>query len=250
MRPSPLRYAAAMDLVVISRRLAEETAGLSFERPVAYVYRPLQYAWAPHRAYLERWGKGERQCLWLGMNPGPFGMAQTGVPFGDVTMVRDFLGIEAKVGRPEREHPQRPVRGFRCARSEVSGTRLWGYVRDRFGTPEAFFTRFFVANYCPLSFLESSGANRTPDRLPAAERAPLFAACDEALRATVEAMKPRLVLGVGTFAAARATAALVGLGVEVGTMPHPSPASPAANGGWADLAEAALRRHRMVPGTT
>src|SRR5688572_32536315 len=95
------------------------------------------------------------------MNPGPFGMAQTGVPFGDVAMVRDWLGIVAAVAKPRDEHPKRPVLGFECQRSEVSGARLWGWARARFGTPQRFFERFFVANYCPLAFMESSGANRT-----------------------------------------------------------------------------------------
>jgi single-strand selective monofunctional uracil DNA glycosylase len=204
----------------------------------------LEYAFEPHRAYLERYGQRPRQALWLGMNPGPFGMAQTGVPFGDVGLVRDFLGIQAPVGRPPREHPKRPVHGFACTRGEVSGRRLWGFVQARWGVPEEFFRRHFVLNYCPLAFVEASGKNRTPDHLPAAEREPLFAACDEALRAAVEALGVTTVLGVGAFAQARATAALEGVGgrggVRVLPLPHPSPASPAANRGWDALAERAL----------
>jgi single-strand selective monofunctional uracil DNA glycosylase len=175
------------------------------------------------------------------MNPGPFGMAQTGVPFGDVSMVRDFLGIEAAVGRPEREHPKRPVAGFGCARREVSGTRLWGFARERFGTAERFFERFFVANHCPLVFMEEGGANVTPDRLPAHEREPLLAACDEALADVVTILRPSVVVGVGAFAAERARAALDGFDVRVGSIPHPSPANPAANRDWAGAATRALR---------
>jgi single-strand selective monofunctional uracil DNA glycosylase len=228
-------------VVEIAEVLRERVERLRFAAPVAHVYDPLVYAWEPHEAYLRRWMSGPREVLLLGMNPGPFGMAQTGVPFGDVAMVRDFLGITGAVGRPPREHPRRPVTGFACPRAEVSGGRLWGFARDRFGTPERFFERFAVANYCPLVFMEESGANRTPDRLPAGEREPLFAACDEALRATVEAARPRLVVGVGGFAEGRARAALAGLSVTVGRIPHPSPASPAANRGWDTLAEGALR---------
>jgi single-strand selective monofunctional uracil DNA glycosylase len=168
-------------------------------------------------------------------------MAQTGVPFGEVAMVRDWLGIEGAVGSPPNPHPKRPVEGFACRRSEVSGRRLWGWARDRFGTPERFFARFFVANYCPLAFLEASGRNRTPDKLPAAERAPLFAACDRALRRTVELLAPRRVVGIGGFAEARARAALDGIDVPIGGILHPSPASPAANLGWSRQAERQLR---------
>lgn len=230
-------------LVQASRTLARAVDALSFAPPVHTVYDPLTYARAPHELYLERFGGGRKEAVFVGMNPGPFGMAQTGVPFGDVTMVRDFLGIEAEVGRPATEHPKRPIEGFRCRRSEVSGTRLWGWARDRFGTSEAFFARFFVWNYCPLAFVEASGANRTPDKLPAREREPLFAACDDALVAMVTALEPSLVIGVGAWAKARAESALAGrvpAGVRFGTVLHPSPASPRANRGWAQQAEADL----------
>lgn len=229
-----------MTLERIARRLREEVDALEFAPPVAYVYNPLDYAWAPHRAYLQRYGSGTPRAILLGMNPGPFGMAQTGVPFGDVALVRDWLGIEAEVGHPRREHPKRPIAGFDCHRGEVSGKRLWGWARERFGTPERFFATFFVANYCPLCFMEASGRNLTPDKLPRAEREPLFAACDRALRATVEALAPAYVVGIGAFAAGRARDALANVDVIIGTAPHPSPASPAANRGWARQMDKAL----------
>ena len=230
-----------MTLIDISRALSERVAALRFAEPVACVYNPLEYARAPHEQYLSRYGSGTKEVLLLGMNPGPFGMAQTGVPFGDVAMVRDWLGIDAPVAKPVREHPKRPVLGFACRRSEVSGTRLWGWARDRFGTPERFFARFFVANYCPLVFMETSAANRTPDKLPAAEAAALFAACDDALRDVVRLLRPRLVVGVGAFAERRARAALGGSDLAIGTILHPSPASPLANRGWAVTVERQLR---------
>jgi len=230
----------AESLEAIAESLSRDLDGLRFAPPVAHVYNPLVYARAPYREYLRRYGRGRKEVVLLGMNPGPFGMAQTGVPFGCVSLVRGFLGIEGPVGRPPGEHPKRPVLGFACPREEVSGARLWGFVRERFGTPERFFARFFVANYCPLLFLEASGRNRTPAQLPAAERAPLLAACDAALRRTVEVLQPRLVVGIGRFAEARARETLAGTGVAVGAIPHPSPASPAANRGWSRTATRAL----------
>lgn len=230
-------------LVKISRDLSRDVARLRFGPPVEYVYNPLEYARIPHEAYLERYGNAPKRVLFLGMNPGPFGMAQTGVPFGDVALVRDFLGIQGTVERPGREHPKRPVLGFECARSEVSGTRLWGFARDRFKTPRAFFRTCFVVNYCPLAFVERSGKNFTPDKLPAAERAPLFAACDRALARISDALEPRFVIGVGAFAANRAREALTTFDGVIGTVLHPSPASPKANRGWAKLAEAELRAY-------
>jgi single-strand selective monofunctional uracil DNA glycosylase len=228
-------------LVEISRSLSERVASLRFADPVSTVYNPLDYARIPHELYLSRYGNGPKEVLLLGMNPGPFGMAQTGVPFGDVAMVRDWLGVVGAVAKPRDEHPKRPVLGFDCERSEVSGTRLWGWARERFGTPQRFFERFFVANYCPLVFMESSGANRTPDKLLAAEQNALCGACDDALRDAVRALQPRLVVGVGGFAERRARAALAGVGVAIGAILHPSPASPLANQGWAPKIEQQLR---------
>jgi single-strand selective monofunctional uracil DNA glycosylase len=228
------------NLVSISRRLSARVARLRFGAPVTHVYNPLEYARAPHERYLERYGRAPKEVVLLGMNPGPFGMAQTGIPFGDVRLARDWLGIEAPVGRPAREHPKRPVLGFACPRSEVSGTRLWGWARERFRTPERFFARFFVANYCPLCFMERSGRNFTPDALPVRERTALFEACDQALREAIAALRPRFVVGVGEFAAARAKSALALTGVTLGSILHPSPASPRANRGWARFAEEQL----------
>ena len=233
------------ELVVISRELAAEVDALAFPS-VPFVYNPLVYARVPHEAYLERWGaKRPREVLMVGMNPGPFGMAQTGVPFGDVAMVRDFLGIEGPVERPPHEHPRRPIAGFACHRSEVSGTRFWGWARDRFGTAERFFERVYVANWCPLVFMEESGRNRPPDKLPAAECAPLFRVCNDAFARVVEVMRPSLVVAIGGFAERRAREAL-GDGARIGRILHPSPASPAAND-WAAVADGQLRSLGFEP---
>jgi len=229
-----------MSLLRVADRLVRELAGLEFGPPVTHVYNPLKYAQPAFRAYVERFGQAPREIVLLGMNPGPWGMAQTGVPFGEVGMVRGWLGIDAEIGKPRDEHPKRPVTGLSCGRSEVSGARLWGWARDRFGAPERFFKRFIILNYCPLCFMEESGRNRTPDKLPAREREPLFEACDAALRASVEHIEPTWVIGIGRFAEQRARVALDGEDVRIGTILHPSPASPAANRNWAKQAEAQL----------
>ena len=240
------RRSADGELLAIGDRLSGELAALRFRAPVAFVYDPLDYARDAYAAYVTRFGATAKEVLLVGMNPGPFGMAQTGVPFGEVASVRDWLGIRTSVGKPPREHPKRPVAGFDCHRAEVSGQRLWGWARRRFGTPEAFFERFFVANYCPLLFLESSGRNLPLDKLAADEQRAIAVHCDEALRQTVRRLAPRLVLGVGRFAERRAGIALAGMAVEVGAIPHPSPASPAANRGWDEQAERAISARGIV----
>jgi len=221
----------------IYRALTKELEVLEFGEPVTHVYNPLVYAKRTHNQYLDRFASSGKEVLMLGMNPGPWGMAQTGVPFGEVAHVRDWMGIDAKVGRPEIEHPKRPIQGLDCPRSEVSGRRLWGWVKDNFKTPDKFFKRFFVANYCPLVFMEEGGRNRTPDKLPAAEREPIVEACDKALQRLVEYLEPEIVVGVGAYAEGRAKEALKDMDIRIGRVLHPSPASPVANRGWAERAD-------------
>lgn len=233
----------SMKPLSISNKLVKNIEGLRFGPPVTHVYNPLVYAAKPHRAYLRKYAAHPREILLVGMNPGPWGMAQTGVPFGDVARVRSWLQIDLPVARPANEHPKRPVQGFQCPRSEVSGTRLWGWAQERFGTPEKFFARFFVWNFCPLSFMEESGRNRTPDKLPANESKPLFEACEVALSALVGYLNPRYVLGIGAFAEKQIAKCLHQKDIITGRIPHPSPANPAANKGWAKAAEAALARY-------
>ena len=227
-------------LIDAARELSASVEKLPFASPVTHRYNPLAYAWDAHELYLRRYGASRRKVVFIGMNPGPFGMVQCGVPFGEIAAVRDWMGIEVAVNRPENENPKRPIEGFACARSEVSGRRLWGLFQERFGTPEAFFADHFVANYCPLAFFDN-GRNLTPDKLPAAEAAPLYAACDRHLRALVAALDTQWVIGVGAFAEQRAAQALAGTAVRIGRVLHPSPASPAANRGWAAAATAQLK---------
>ena len=234
--------ASRSPLTAIADELASTVDRLEFGPPVAHVYNPLIYARGAHHAYLRVAGSATGRVLLLGMNPGPWGMTQTGVPFGEVAHVRDWLGIAAGVEPPADQHAKRPILGFDCRRSEVSGRRVWGWAERRFGSREAFFSRFLIWNYCPLAFLGETGANLTPDRLPAREKAPLlFAACDRSLRRAAEALEPRLVVGIGAFAEGRARRALDGLEMPIGRMLHPSPASPAANRGWEEQAERDLR---------
>jgi single-strand selective monofunctional uracil DNA glycosylase len=228
----PDNSATSLQLIAAARKLDKEVDRLKFAPPVAHVYNPLSYARAPHETYLRKFGQGPRRVVFLGMNPGPFGMVQTGVPFGEVAAVRDWLLIESAVGKPGSEHPRRPVSGFACLRSEISGQRLWGLFAQRFGKPNRFFSEHIVINYCPLAFLESSGRNRTPDKLPASERAALFAVCDEHLRAVARALKPEWLIGIGDFAAKRAAEVFGQSPLKLGRILHPSPASPAANRDW------------------
>jgi single-strand selective monofunctional uracil DNA glycosylase len=236
----------ASELLRHSDTLCKALSTLRFGGAVKYVYNPLEYARAPYAQYIERYGNSHKRVLFFGMNPGPFGMTQTGVPFGEIGHVRDWLGVEGSVGKPPHEHPKRPVTGFACTRSEVSGARLWGMWKALCKTPAQFFAWGFVANYCPLVFMDEGGRNVTPDKLSPAERGALFAPCDAHLRAVVATLAPAWLVGVGKFAEGRAREAVPGANVLA--MPHPSPANPTANRDWAGAARTQLEAQGLPLG--
>lgn len=231
-------------LTDLTRTFADTVDALSFSAPVAAVYNPLQYAWQAHAQYLQR-TTPPIQILFMGMNPGPWGMAQTGVPFGEVSRVRDWLGIHAPIGKPPREHPKRPITGFDCTRSEVSGSRLWDFFRDTFETPERFFASCTVHNYCPLVFMSETGANLTPDKLRAEERHPLETLCTQHLANIVKLLAPRHLVGIGAYAETKLREACPER--EIVRILHPSPASPAANRDWAGTVKQQLQHSSVFP---
>jgi single-strand selective monofunctional uracil DNA glycosylase len=232
-------------LLQAARELRVAVDTLKIGAPVTHVYNPLGYAWAGYEAYVRKFATGRRRVVFLGMNPGPFGMAQIGVPFGAIPAVRDWMKIEVPIGQPPRIHPKRPVLGFACPRDEVSGRRLYMELfAARYPKAEDFFAEHFVTNYCPLVFMTESGANFTPDKLPVAVRKPLEAACDAHLLRTLEVLQPALAIGVGKYAEKNLMRIAPGLSKppRVSTIIHPAPASPIANREWPENPRAKLRR--------
>jgi len=230
---------SASALLDAARTLSRALDKLEFPPPIAHVYDPHRYAWAPYEAYITKYGEGRKRAVLLGMNPGPF---------GEIAAVRDWMHIRGTVRAPKDQHPRRPIEGFDCQRSEVSGRRLWGWAAQRFGPAESFFGDWFVLNYCPLALLEATGRNFTPDKLPAALLNQIYAACDRHLATALTALSPEWAIGVGGFAEKRIRAVLesalvdgaLARSIKVGQILHPSPASPAANRGWQEAAEKQL----------
>ena len=235
VRPLSSETLTVTRLLQAGSRLNAALSKLRFGPPVSHVYNPLEYAWSCYEGYIRRFARSRKRVVFLGMNPGPFGMVQTGIPFGEVRAVREWLQLTAVIGRPSEQHPRRPVNGLDCERSEVSGQRLWGLFAERFGSAPTFFKDHFVLNYCPLAFMEATGRNRTPDKLAAEEKEPLFSACDEHLRQAIQALRPEWVIGVGDFARRRAEIALSGSAQKIRQILHPSPANPQANRAWAQI---------------
>lgn len=262
-----------------TRQLSDELDAIGPPPGIA-AYNPLAYARAAHERYLELFG-GPRRLLIVGMNPGPWGMVQTGVPFGNVETARTILGFGGSfdvdiVGQPAQALDIRPVQGFRCQRDEVSGRRFWsglaplwvkpGDDKIQPRPPGQFFGdagmtaeqvaalqfdrqlvrmlgEVFVMNLCPLAFFDiaASAANVTPDKLPQPWRDRLVgdgSPCARYLVEIVALLRPAAVVVMGAWVertVARWT------DTRIVPLPHPSPANPAANKGWAPLAQAALR---------
>ena len=223
---SLIRSAADLrdDVGPIGRKLVSEGS-------VDVCYNPLEYAWDAHEAYLKRMGSSGARTVVLGMNPGPHGMGQMGIPFAATSIVRDLLDITGiPVNQPEVADPRRPVIGLEYPREEVSGTRLWGLLSERYGNAEAIASNVFLVNHCPLMlFTGPRATNITPDKVAGPTAHALLERCDEHLREVVGVLDAKQVIGVGKFAESRAKAALADYSVEVLGCWHPSPASPLAN---------------------
>ncbi|XP_072020940.1 single-strand selective monofunctional uracil DNA glycosylase-like [Amphiura filiformis] len=225
----------AEDFLKLTDALCTDLRQLKFVDPVAYVYNPLEYAKEPHEDYVRKFCNSPKEVLLMGMNPGPFGMAQNGVPFGEYDFVINWMKITGNVGKPPKEHPKRQIIGMDCQRSEVSGNRFWTLWKSLCQTPEAFFSHTFVYNYCPLVFMMESSKNITPPMLKANMRDPLMNICDDFICKMIKLLGIKVVVGIGKFAEQRTQKALKNAGIEdvkVVSIMHPSPINPAANKGW------------------
>lgn len=226
-------------------------------KPIAGVLNSHQYAFCPFGEYCNMFAPAGQQplALFVGMNPGPYGTAQNGIPFGCSSFVNNWMGItqgtagsaavkgtELKEGIDGHGFEYCPaVLGLRCKKEEVSGKRLWGWAQSVVGggKAEAFFRHAFVYTYCPLAFF-AGGANVPLADLPVAERRTIEEHCDQALLALVLEMKPVYVIGVGNYAYSKAEKAVTKAAVESCSphsmvalkVAHPSPASPGAAAFW------------------
>ncbi|XP_018356662.1 PREDICTED: single-strand selective monofunctional uracil DNA glycosylase [Trachymyrmex septentrionalis] len=228
-------------LLSIEQELCTKLKDITFPSSIQYIYNPLEYASETHAMYVHKYCTGIKKILFVGMNPGPWGMSQTGVPFGEITMVRDWLKISGPVGKPSKEHPDRKVIGFQCTRSEISGLRLWGLFREICGNPENFFRYAYMHNYCPLAFMDGKARNITPAEIKGDGQKTLHEACDKSLIDIIQLLKVEIVIGIGNYAEKRAQLAVQtgGLPVQVIVLRHPSPRA-VGNQNWKEIAKKRL----------
>ena len=223
-------------VISIYAKLSEEMDLLIPDIPVL-AYNVLSYAGCNHEEYLRIAVRGEGRVVMLGMNPGPYGMTQTGVPFGAVSFVRSYLGITGDVGKPVNESSLCPVRGMAVSRDEASGRAVWT-MASRYGSRDEFFSKCVVLNYCPLVFFDGRGRNLTPDKLPRGIRERIEARCSQALADIFDTLRPSSVIALGRYAEAKARMT----GISVHYFPHPSPLNPSSGRFWKDDALTLFRR--------
>ena len=223
------------ELILAAARLRDDTEDLArrmeSEGVADCVYNPLMYAWEIHEEFIRLSGGHGAKTILMGMNPGPHGMGQMGIPFAATSVVRELLGISGiDVGKPALTHPKRPVNGLNHSKEEVSGTRLWGLLQGTYGGASQIFQNVFIVNHCPLMIFEGHrGTNITPNNVSGLVVRELLERCDQHLREVVIALGAEEVIGIGKYAEKRANLALAAMGTRVKTCWHPSPASPLAN---------------------
>lgn len=290
-----------MNLIQDTRVFSDALDRLSRPAGVSHVYNPLAYMRRAHEQWLAQFEvfvdyQGEsvscatyekspdefaratqsRPYLILGMNPGPWGMVQTGVPFGDVANANTILGYRRgdQIPAPDPDrvtlHPKRPVQGFACTRREASGERLWGGLCKVWEKPafdanvheiDAVLADCFAVNYCPLAYFadDGKGTNVTPDAfrksgpyrdLPYAND--LDALCSSYIAAIMQAFRTRVVLAVGRYAETMAkvivTSAMpADVRPKVVYLTHPSPLATRSAGEWAAMAQREMSAAGVLP---
>ncbi|XP_059053181.1 single-strand selective monofunctional uracil DNA glycosylase-like isoform X1 [Achroia grisella] len=222
---------------------------LQLPNSVQCIYNPTIYARNTFEQYVRKYCNTKKKVMFFGMNPGPWGMSQTGVPFGEVASVRDWLHIIGPVGKPPTELSNRQVNGFNCKRPEISGKRFWGLFKKICRNPENFFHSSFVYNYLPQQWMKNSGANVTPGEFSASDMRPLYAICDPIFVKVLEIYEVETIIAVGKFCEKRAQKAikqyLPNATIQIFYLPHPSPRS-VNNTNWEEKAENCLKNFNII----
>lgn len=69
----------AAAFLAIEQRQSELLSRINFGSKVSCIYNPLVYARETHECFVRKYCRTKKTVIFLGMNPGPYGMAQNGV---------------------------------------------------------------------------------------------------------------------------------------------------------------------------
>lgn len=233
------------DLLTLDKQTIKKMDVLKFDKKkVQYVYNPVDYAYAGYSRYVRKYLKSSKKILFVGLNPGPYGMCQTGIPFGDVSTVKEWMELEMDISKPLDECPKKPVDGLKCTTVEQSGKRFWGFFKKKCGAADNFFRNAFVINYCPIAFFDRSGKNVTPNELEVSSREELEKICDEYLEKVVEMVKCEIIICVGRYAEHKVKSIFIDNSeINILYMKHPSPQVGSEDNWLADAHEFLIDNH-------
>ena len=190
------KYLAIIELY---KSLNIELDELKFFPPCFYVYNPLSYCFESFKIYFEYLNTEEEINLFFGINPGPFGMAQTGIPFGDKETVKNYLKIEPKIDidKIPKQHPKKQILGLEVKRVEKSGRIFWGVIKEFYPEKYDFFKSNFVLNFCPLCFLDEQGRNITPKVLRKEDQIALYKILEIFMLKLFKLIKIKKLIAIG-----------------------------------------------------
>uniref|UniRef100_A0A1A9WNN6 Uracil-DNA glycosylase-like domain-containing protein n=1 Tax=Glossina brevipalpis TaxID=37001 RepID=A0A1A9WNN6_9MUSC len=215
--------------------------------PIQYIYNPVEYAKDVHCEYLKKYLNGCKKVLFVGMNPGANGMGQTGVPFGNITSVRDMMQLSGLVDQPDEIHPKRPVNGLQHTTEEPSGKRLWPLLEKLAdGSLDNFFKQCFVYNFCPLIYYDKHGKNITPNELKGAYRQEILNVCLETLESLIRLLDCEIVVAIGDYVFQCLKKSEYCQSKRIMKLAHPSPRA-VGNQNWPEKAEKWFHNENLLP---
>ncbi|XP_037927861.1 single-strand selective monofunctional uracil DNA glycosylase-like [Teleopsis dalmanni] len=166
---------------------------------ITHIYNPVEYAADLHCEYLRKYLDRPKRVVFLAVHPEQNGMAQTGVPFGNVSTVRDMMKLCGEVKQPNRLHPKHPVLGLNCHINEPSGVRFWGLMDKIAGSLDTFSEQCFVHTFCPLLFFNEYGRTIEPCVLPFEIKYPMRDLLVEALCKEMKLVQPEIIVVTGNY---------------------------------------------------
>jgi len=141
-------------------RFAKEARGAGLQ-----VWNPALYALDIYQEYLTKFPPEPGAILALGLNPGPYGMAQTGIPFTDCRTASGALGMEMTI---PGKAPDDLISRLKKANGKWRGTYersslgMYRFLILAWGDIKTAYRNWFVGNPCPLLFLDPERWNVTP----------------------------------------------------------------------------------------
>lgn len=220
--------------------LNNELNELQFPKNITHIYNPIVYALNLHCQYIKKFLNGKKKVMLIGMNPGPNGMVQNGVPFGNTNTVKNLMKIQGQVDQPPSLNPKRPVTGLSCTTEEPSGVRIWNLLQKLAGSLEVFGEQCFLHNFCPLAFFDEQGKNITPSELKGKIKSTLRDICLKYLEKEIQLIQPEIIIAIGSYVGdslrkLSKQSIYVRTNIKILQLAHPSPRS-LNNNNWPEKA--------------